>query len=197
VNHLADTIFLTYIESDLKSLTPSCLVLFGVGRSMLCSHDRLPLHSRRSKNPFLTPASLACDCSSACTGRTAVQTVPTQVHRRDAFSFLLTYRALRSALFSDVRQLRWVVSRRRFGTNVGAVFLDPFCDYCAHLNNGTGMCLRNVGQYRLTPRRKPETTHIYRAFLCFIIQSGRGHAGYSCVSPPNEFHIFCFWVSAV
>jgi hypothetical protein len=131
----------------------------GVGRSMLCSHDRLLLHSRRCKNPFPTPASLACDCSSACTGRTAIQTVPTQVRRRDAFSFL----ALRSALFWDVRQL----SRRRFGTTVGAVFLDFFVTTVL-LNNRTGMCLRNVGHYRLTPRRKPETTHIYRTFCVLL-----------------------------
>jgi len=61
--------------------------IVGVGRSMLCSHDRLTLHSRRSRNPIPTPASLACDCSSACTGRTAMQTVRTQVRRRDAYPF--------------------------------------------------------------------------------------------------------------
>ena len=44
IYHLAEAIFLTYFNFDLKSRTPSCLVLVASRRSMLCSRDRLSIH---------------------------------------------------------------------------------------------------------------------------------------------------------
>lgn len=128
MNHLAITIFLTHFESDLKSLTPSCLVLLASGGrcsavmiDLPCIHGVPGTQSRRRRRLRVT-AHLHVQDAPQCRRYVRKFVAVTPIRSADLSSFEIS-------VVLGLTQLILVVGHRHFGTTLRCSVLGFFfCD---------------------------------------------------------------------